>query len=136
MPMRNLFVVAAVLVLSSCQQATLVAPPSFNGPQDEDQQLLSMLRAREFAKLDVILRAIQREYEADPLTEHQVDIAWGVFSRTGAGLSPLLDEWVAQMPRSYAARLARGSYLMHMGYSARGSRFSSQTSAEQFKGMA
>ena len=57
------------------------------------------------------------------------------FNVAVASLEPRLTEWVRQRPTSAAAHLARATFFQALGWKARGSKETDETSREQFKRM-
>jgi tetratricopeptide (TPR) repeat protein len=132
---------ASLLLCSSpCLFFIAVSPTSaaesrFRDVQEIDRQLVSLLRAKRFAELDQAVVEIAKAYEADPLKENQMDVAVRAFYRPGAGFLPLLDAWINEMPKSYAARLARGVFHTAFGWEMRGTCTADQTSCAKFAAM-
>ena len=69
------------------------------------------------------------------MAEGNLAVAYEAFWSPDPALSPLLDEWVAKDPNSYAAHLARAEYLLAAGYQARGDQYADETSEGQFAAM-
>jgi tetratricopeptide (TPR) repeat protein len=61
--------------------------------------------------------------------------AFRAFSREDPAFDALLQEWTQRSPDSYAAHLARAEFLFTEGSSARGDKWASETSDEQFQKM-
>lgn len=147
--MRNALMVVIGLVASACLEVHGQGPGSsvearssaptvaarFADLQDQDRQFMAMLKARKFRELDEAFVSVIQRYQADPLTENQMDVASRAFNRAGADLQPLLDAWIAEMPRSYAALLARGVFYSAVGWSKRGTCLAGETSCNQFAAM-
>jgi tetratricopeptide (TPR) repeat protein len=104
--------------------------------QKIDQQLLSLLKSKKYEELDSKIKAYVKSYEADPLREKYVNVAFAVFSRPLPDLEPLLTEWISKSPKSYAAYAARGIYYTEVGGKKRGSKWISETTEKQLEGMA
>jgi tetratricopeptide (TPR) repeat protein len=103
--------------------------------QEIDQQLLSLLKSKKYEELDSKIKAYLKSYEADPLRERYVSIAFEVFQRPLPDLEPLLNEWISKSPKSYAAYAARGIYYTSTGQTERGGQVISETTKKQLEGM-
>ena len=103
--------------------------------QEIDQQLLSLLKTRKYEQLDSRIRAYVRSYEADPLHEKYLNVAFEVFSRNLPALEPLLTEWISKQPKSYAAYAARGIYYIRVGATKPDSKVTNETTVKQLEGM-
>ncbi|HVA41538.1 MAG TPA: DUF4034 domain-containing protein [Candidatus Binataceae bacterium] len=97
--------------------------------------LLADLKAQRFEALDAQLKAFQAQAEHDPTQEANAHFAFESFSNTNGWLGGPLEQWVTQSPGSYAAHLARAEYLFAAGARARGTRWASLTSQQQFQQM-
>jgi hypothetical protein len=135
--MRNLIVLSIGFLLCACQSApeAPAEPVRLESVREIDQQFVSMLVAKRLRELDATFVSIAKAYESDPLTENRMDVAVRAFYRPGRDFQPLLDEWVATMPKSYSARLARGVFYTAMGWDRRGSCGTCRTKEEQFRQM-
>lgn len=98
-------------------------------------EILGLLRAREFDRLDSVLRRYHAAFEADYRRELWLFDAYGAVAITDPAVTALLDAWVEERPASYAARLARAVHLQALGWESRGSRWAKDTSNEQFDRM-
>ena len=96
---------------------------------------LAKLQRREFAELDTFYGALQREYEAGKKSDSEVHAWFGVFDDPKAELTPHLESWVKQHPRSYAARRALAGHLYHVAWARRGYNWSEETSPEKKESM-
>lgn len=94
-----------------------------------------LLTSRAYDSLDAVLSAYSDSVTRDYRLEHRLFDAYDAFDAPIESLEPLLDEWVAQRPRSAPARLARGVYLAARGWNARGYGFATRTSRTQFRQM-
>ncbi len=96
----------------------------------------SQLRQRQTDRLDDWLNAGQARYESGQLEDMELWRAYSVFWLVDEpALEAVFDEWVSRRPGSYAARMARGSYLMGAGWRARGSEYTAQTPPHRFARM-
>src|SRR6266513_7235 len=99
------------------------------------ERLQGLLAAGNFAQLDAELSAYQAAYRAGAINDGQAAKPFIVLTQNDPDLKPQYDKWVAEMPRSYVARIARGHYLQELGYLARGSDRAAKTSMAQFDAM-
>jgi tetratricopeptide (TPR) repeat protein len=97
--------------------------------------IVADLRARDFNKLEATLMSYQTAAESNVTQEVNVHQAFDAFARADPALDALLQEWVKRSPRSYAAHLARAEFLFEEASNARGAKWASETSAQQFQRM-
>ena len=101
----------------------------------EAGKLQALLAAGNFAQLERELAAYQDAYRRGVIGDDEAAKAFTALVTGEADLKPLYDKWVADLPRSYVARVARGYYLTRLGYQARGPNYASKTSQMQFDEM-
>jgi tetratricopeptide (TPR) repeat protein len=82
--------------------------------------LLTMLREQRFDDLERELAEATRGETQNPDVEWRSESAFDAFDVADPAQLPLLDAWVAQMPTSSLALVARASHLVVSGYAARG----------------
>jgi len=104
-------------------------------PKPDVGRLRALLETGKFAELDAALAAYQDAYRRNAIGYSEAAAAILVFVRAAPELRALHDRWVAQMPGSYVARLARAEYLKRLGYLARGKAYAGKTSNAQFADM-
>jgi tetratricopeptide (TPR) repeat protein len=97
--------------------------------------LVAELRAGNFDKLEATLTAYQSAAEKDVTQEANMAHAFRAFARVDTAFDTPLREWMRRSPNSYAAHLARAQFLFTEGSSARGDKWASETSDEQFQKM-
>lgn len=114
---------------------TIGDPASVQFP--DKLELLQTLKDGKFEVLESRISAYQKVCEAEPNKEKEdlVVFTLSAFGNSDPALEPKLNQWVEQMPRSYAARLARGHYYQHLGWLSRGANYASQTAREQISRM-
>ncbi|HEV3011037.1 MAG TPA: DUF4034 domain-containing protein [Burkholderiales bacterium] len=104
---------------------------AFAGAQEpatpDGEKLQGLLKAGEFARLDAEMSAVQQAYRDGTINDETASQAFIAMVDSDPDLRGAYDAWVAALPQSYAAHLARGYYLMKLGYLARGSSYASQT---------
>jgi tetratricopeptide (TPR) repeat protein len=112
------------------------APPPPQSITLEDLLALhDALLSDDFSQLDARMAWNVDSARADPGYEIRYGAASNVFSVADPRLRPHLDAWVAAEPQSAIARLARAAHSVAMGDAARGTKFASETSEEQFGTM-
>jgi tetratricopeptide (TPR) repeat protein len=117
------------------------------GPQTNDEdgypraevdevRLLELMRARQFRAVTAILEHLQDAFEADYRKERWVAQAFAIFySDNEKELGPLLVEWGAAEPGSFAPFAARGAHFLQLGWSRRGKAPAADTSHEKLAAM-
>lgn len=114
-----------------------MATENSNGWQQQRRaETASHLREGQIERLDAWLNAGQTHYERGQLDDIEL---WRAFSPFWMADEPALEiifnEWVSRHPGSYAARVARGSYLMGAGWRSRGDEYAWQTRPHRFGQM-
>ncbi len=98
-------------------------------------EALALLQSHQFATLSQRYDSLQSAYQRRLLTDEELRDAFRVFYSTNPVLAADYAAWVAQMPRSYSAHLARGIYYKKLGMERRGTDFISNTTTPQLAGM-
>lgn len=93
------------------------------------------LRAHRFDALDATLNAQQAQYEHGTLTESALLAQWPHLHLQRVDLIPPAWAWTQARPDSYAAHVFMASLQKMVGWQARGTATSNQTSARQFEVM-
>jgi hypothetical protein len=133
----------SILVLL-CATTLLVAPvhaQTANDPPDTPEEVasrrqsISLLRQGRFDELDRKMNGLQRSYELGKLSDEHLLHEFRAFYDTDPALEGQYNAWVAKLPGSYSARLARGVYYRYLGTQARGTRYISETSRQQLDVM-
>jgi hypothetical protein len=99
------------------------------------EQWLILLEQRQFDKLESELQKLQADYNGGGCWECEANAPYFSFATSDPLVGQRLDEWVTQHPNSVPAHFARGRYLNHIAWMARGSGTVSETSHEQFAEM-
>jgi tetratricopeptide (TPR) repeat protein len=94
-----------------------------------------LLMSRSYGVLDRLLAAYADSVLRDYRVEYRLFDAYAAFGVAVPALEPFLNEWVQQRPTSAAARLARATFFRASGWNARGARYASKTSNQQFVRM-
>lgn len=112
-------------------------PPGSRTARRADADLsLSLLAHGRYAELDRRMNGFQQTYDSHALDEAGLLREFAAFYVTDRTLQGSFDGWVRAFPRSYAARLARGSYYFACGAQTRGTRDYAHTTGVQLSGMA
>ena len=109
-----------------------VHPPVVPLTQAETRELLD---SNQFAELDRRFSAVQRGYRDGSITDEDLRAAFRVFYPTNAALEQKYTAWIAQYPKSYVARLARGINYKKVGMERRGGNSISNTTEAQLGDM-
>ena len=132
-------VATAILVGLLC---TALSGPAWSTPRCEgkltrvrieaqQEETLSLLRARKFAALQQRMDDLLAAYVAGRLSDEELFYEFGAFDRWGPFLTPLIREWVAAFPLSFSAHQAMALHLASVAWQTRGSGFASETSNQQ-----
>lgn len=97
--------------------------------------LRSLLKHRRFAALDTAFTHFQDAFEKNPRFERWPADATDEFGSAEPSLRPLLQDWVAHSPDSFAAWLALGSHLEAVAHGQRGAKVVRETSDTEFDEM-
>ncbi len=98
-------------------------------------EIVRLLRARNFVALTRAIETRQAQVERDIRQEAELATVVLSFDIADATATPLIDEWVAATPGSFAPRLGRAVHRVALAGASRGTRWASETSEEQFAGM-
>jgi hypothetical protein len=116
-----------------------VGPPTddFGYPAQTIDRLAvrRLLVSRSYEALDRILAAYADSVLRDYRVEYRLFDAYAAFGVAIPSYERFLTEWVQKRPTSAAARLARASFYRASGWNARGAKYVSETSKEQFQRM-
>jgi TPR repeat protein len=90
------------------------------------------LVAKSYAELEHRLAVHLTAYASGKIQETELASKFAIFAQA-YDLDARFDEWVGAYPRSYAARLARGTYRVSDAWRKRGTKYASETTDKQFK---
>ena len=113
----------------------LLAIPLAHAAGSDTFEIIKRLKARNYPALETTLNQYQERYESDPRDEEALQTAYSIFESSDPTLKEPLDAWVRALPNSYAARLARGIYHVHLGGLTRGAAYIQDTTSDQIDGM-
>ncbi len=124
---RSCLVSCLLLVMSRAA----IAAPCFAQAMGQDSSW-NLLNRAQYTALDARLSAAQASYRAGAINDAQLNDAFMTLCDSDARLRANYDAWIAALPRSYVARLARANYLRWQGWDARGDDYANNTSDQQF----
>lgn len=96
---------------------------------------LQYLQAKNYNALEIELSKLQQNYENDASTERILLFALSSFENSDPILESELEAWVLEKPDSVFSHLSLGLYHAHLGWLSRGSRWSKDTTSQQFAKM-
>lgn len=96
---------------------------------------LQLLEDKNYSELDKQLTNLQVSYEKYPSTERKLLLALSSFKNSDPSLKSKIEAWLAEKPESIFSHLALGLYHNHLGWLSRGSRWSKDTTSQQFAKM-
>lgn len=134
----------AGVLIGSALAGSLVSTAAFALPRcegtllkveiDERQdRTLALLRGKQFDALQRRMDGFLEAYAAGRITDEELFYEFGAFDRWGPFLTPLIEEWVARQPRSFAAHHAMALHLSSKAWQARGSALARETSEPQMR---
>jgi uncharacterized protein DUF4034 len=131
---RFVCLVLALPLLSACGQN---APAAVSNPTTapSNSQTSASLRSDQYQELERRFSAAQTQFEASKISGDDLRVEFRDFYATDPDLAAKLDAWVAQYPKSYVARVARGIYDKKVGFQARGTAYIQDTSQSQIDNM-
>jgi Tfp pilus assembly protein PilF len=97
---------------------------------------MELLRQQMFEALEEELHNLQATFAEGKCAECAANAPYVDFATSDPLVGQRIDEWVKARPDSVPAHLARGRYLNHIAWLARGAGFASETRPEQFAEMA
>lgn len=135
--LKSLGAGCAALVLLLSIQATAYAADDCPCPatQVANAQLLVWLKTAQYAKLDAYYANVQKQFSAGAVDDEALYQAFHDLYDDRVENEAKYDAWIAAFPKSYVARVARGSYFYRMAWAVRGGRYISKTSDSQIEAM-
>lgn len=121
---------------SALTNATRGTTDPFGQPIDtlDRRVLLRLLKDAQYDSLDAILAERWEATRADIAHEGRLAHVYDSFMQGTATIEPQLTRWMAERPRSAAARVAMASYRYGRSLDTRGGRVAAATSDEQMSG--
>jgi hypothetical protein len=114
-----------------CPQDQGIDPPDTPEEIASQRESLNLLRHARFAELDSKMNGIQHSYELGKVSDEHLLHEFRAFYDTEPALADQYNAWIAKMPGSYSALMARGIYYRYLGKQARGTRYISDTPRPQ-----
>lgn len=105
-------------------------------PAVDRLQILTLLRAGDFERLESTLSDLERAVAERIEAEVDLEVAFRTFWVGDPEMTGLLERWAKERPGSAYAHLARARHLERLGALARGGALARDTSPAQFKSMA
>ncbi|MGE3230576.1 MAG: DUF4034 domain-containing protein [Hyphomicrobium sp.] len=96
---------------------------------------LELLAQRDYDRIEDGLNQLRLEPDADGCASCAAMAPYYAFANSDPVIGQRLDDWVAARPDSVPARLARGLYLDHLSWLARGDASAHETHARQWEAM-
>lgn len=131
---------AVLAIVSYCfifAAVALHAAPTGTAVEGDANQIdpLSLLKSKRYAELERHYAARQQSYEAGAISEETVYGEFRELYEDAAGNERYFNGWVNAFPKSYSARMSRGTYFYRMGSYVRGTQFIAQTPRAQLAQM-
>jgi hypothetical protein len=126
---------ASIAAAVSAQAQQAIDAPDTPEEMASQRESLNLLRQSRYGELDRKMNGLQRSYEVGNITDERLLHEFRAFYDTDPALAARYAEWVAKMPRSYSALVARGIYLRYLGKEARGSAYIEDTPSHQIEIM-
>ena len=82
-------------------------------------EMVRLLRARDFERMDRAITSLQEAVERDISQEGRLNRAMTAFSTPDHALTPLFEAWIKARPGSYPALLARAEHYRALAWAAR-----------------
>jgi TPR repeat protein len=128
------FTLAAPVVALAAPDATPKTAPQT--AKNVDVRYVVMLGGHDFAGLAAAEKAIIDDYRKGLISTDEFSVRLiGLVSPFSTSYIPDAELWVKAQPKSYAARLGLGRLYLHAALEARGKKYASETSREQFANM-
>lgn len=104
-------------------------------PVLDRREFLQLLRQDNLDELEAQLQKYVDDYRAGKISDHIVEQAYYSFGSADPDLESKLNEWIADRPGSYSARIARGLFYMNLGWISRGYAWAQKTADVRFAVM-
>jgi tetratricopeptide (TPR) repeat protein len=97
---------------------------------------MTLLMNGRYSELDAKMTAVQQAYKRGAITDEELLAAFRPFYDVSSpAIESRLDGWVADKPKSYVARLARGIHFKYVGLAARGDELPSVVPDARFRAL-
>jgi|HubBroStandDraft_1064217.scaffolds.fasta_scaffold186066_2 hypothetical protein len=109
--------------------------PNTAGETQLHMEVSTLLATNKYDELDKKMNGLQRAYENGSLSDLNLMHIFRVFYNINPILEEKYDKWVVLYPKSYAARMARGIYQLHLAMAARGTDVIGHVAGNQLTAM-
>jgi len=133
-----------IILASTCRGAVLflfslailaISPSAIANEPSEQTDMRALLVKREFKLLDDSVIGLSQAFAIGELSERQYGRAFAPLYKAPAELEPLFQDWIAASSQPMLARMVRGTFYHEQGWRARGTKFISETPAQQIERM-
>src|SRR5216117_620486 len=132
----NVIIFMNIIAFSSILASATTSPAATSISAEHDQkELLALLRAQEFQRLESATRQVQEQFEKEALSDIQLRNFYRQLYDLDEQDSAKIEAWKKQVPGSYAAHLIRGINFKRKGSDFRGDKRISQTPQENIDKM-
>lgn len=98
--------------------------------------ILDFMQRGDYRALDAYLTSLQSAYEAGKLDDIELRYATEPLNQqTDPRYEQFYEVWIANMPKSYMARIARAAFHYQIAWAIRGEGYSNSVSAQQYEGF-
>lgn len=131
----------ALLLAAAAFTAPAQATPRCDGtlPMSEigrrQEATLVLLREKRYDELQRRMDGFLAAWSAQRIGDEELFYEFGAFDRWGPFLTPLMQDWIAAQPKSYAAHHAMALHLSSRAWQARGTALGRDTSDTQMQGF-
>jgi tetratricopeptide (TPR) repeat protein len=110
-------------------------PTEFDISGGVSLRIREMLEKRMYNDLNNLLHKYQVAAETNPLAEDMLFASYEAFRKSDPRYEGLITDWIAAFPNMYQPYLARAEYYYNTAWEARGTKWATETTQEQFQGM-
>ncbi len=110
-------------------------PAEYDMSDGVSLRIRGMLESRRFDALNSLLHKYQVASETIPLAEDLLFAGYNAFRKNDPRYEGLMTDWIKKFPNMYQPYLARAEYYYNAAWNARGTKWATETTQEQFQGM-
>ncbi len=100
-----------------------------------NEAINNALTEKKISELENLMQSHIAAYKKGQISAEELSAKFSLFSTNKLAQETVLDQWVSQYPSSHPALAARGSYLVGMAWSQRGTAAAKDTGAKQFENL-
>ncbi len=100
-----------------------------------NEAIHNALTEKKINDLENVMQGHVATYKKGQITADELSARFSSFATNNSAQESVLDQWVAQHPKSYSALAARGSYLVGMAWSQRGTAAAKDTGPKQVENL-